>query len=152
MSGSPDMRFTGQVLVSGAAHGYSLVLEDTLSFWGGFEPKTGEIIDVHHPQYSQKVSGSVLFIPASRGSAGTPGGIAESLRVGSGPAAFVLIEPDVNISIGAYVANRLYRLNVPVLQIQRSQLDLIETGDWIWIKESGLINVSPPDVESTRSD
>jgi predicted aconitase with swiveling domain len=87
-----------RVLIPGHATGPALVLDDTLSFWGGFEPSNGEIIDVHHPQFGQVVGGSVLFIPQSRGSAGTPGGIAETLRNGSGPLAFVLGEPDVNIS------------------------------------------------------
>ena len=45
----------------------------------------------------------------SKGSAGTPGGIAETLRNGSGPLAFIIGERDVNISIGTLVANRLIR-------------------------------------------
>jgi predicted aconitase with swiveling domain len=106
-----------RVLIPGHATGPALVLDDTLSFWGGFEPSNGEIIDVHHPQFGQLVGGSVLFIPQSRGSAGTPGGIAETLRNGSGPLAFVLGEPDVNISVGTLVANRLYELEIPVLEI-----------------------------------
>jgi predicted aconitase with swiveling domain len=106
-----------RVLIPGHATGPAMMLDDTLSFWGGFEPSNGEIIDVHHPQFGQVVGGSVLFIPQSRGSAGTPGGIAETLRNGSGPLAFVLGEPDVNISVGTLVANRLYELEIPVLEI-----------------------------------
>ena len=100
------------VLIAGEASGPALVLDQTLSFWGGFDPVNGEIIDVHHAQFGARVAGNVLCIPRSKGSAGTPGGIAETLRRGSGPRAFVLGERDVNISIGVLVANRLYGLQV----------------------------------------
>jgi predicted aconitase with swiveling domain len=107
------------------------VLDDALSFWGGFDSGRGEIIDVHHPQHGQRVAGRVMFIPRSKGSAGTPGGIAETLRNGSGPLAFVLGERDVNISIGVLVANRLYGLDIPVLQLSMAQMESVASGDQV---------------------
>lgn len=116
-------------------------LGDTLSFWGGFDPANGAIIDVHHPQYGERVGARVLFIPESRGSAGTPGGIAETLRNGSGPLAFVLGERDVNIGVGALVANRLYGLEVPVLAISHAQMASIEGGEHLSIGLDGVISI-----------
>lgn len=132
----------GRVLIAGYADGAALVLDDTLSFWGGFNPVNGEIVDVHHPQYQQLVGGKILCIPQSKGSAGTPGGIAETLRNGSGPLAFVLGEPDVNISIGTLVANRLYDMNIPVLEISRQQMKQIKTGEAISINRNGRLSVN----------
>lgn len=132
----------GRVLIAGYADGAALVLDDTLSFWGGFNPVNGEIVDVHHPQYQQLVGGKILCIPQSKGSAGTPGGIAETLRNGSGPLAFVLGEPDVNISIGTLVANRLYDMNIPVLEISRQQMKQIKTGEAISIDRNGRLSVN----------
>ena len=74
-----------------------------------------------------------------RGSAGTPGAIAETLRNGSGPAAFVLASADLNISVGVVVANRLYQLNVPVIEIALSQFAQIENESNIHVGEGGLI-------------
>ena len=128
-----------RVLIPGHATGPALVLDDTLSFWGGFEPSNGEIVDVHHPQFGQLVGGSILFIPQSRGSAGTPGGIAETLRNGSGPLAFVLGEPDVNISVGTLVANRLYELEIPVLEISLAAMAQIRSGDSVTIDQRGIV-------------
>ncbi len=130
------------VLIAGCANGPALVLDDTLSFWGGFNPVNGEIIDVHHPQYRQLVGGNILCIPQSKGSAGTPGGIAETLRNGSGPLAFVLGERDVNISVGTLVANHLYNMNVPVLEISHEQMRQIKTGENISIDQSGTISIN----------
>lgn len=130
------------VLVTGSANGPALVLDDTLSFWGGFNPVNGEIIDVHHPQYQQLVGGSILCIPRSKGSAGTPGGIAETLRNGSGPLAFIIGDRDVNISIGTMVANRLYDLKIPVLEVSLSEMKRINSGDQLTIDQRGLISVN----------
>ena len=136
--GSVDIE--ARVLIAGSADGLALVLDDTLSFWGGFNPASGEIIDVHHPQYRQLVGGKILCIPQSKGSAGTPGGIAETLRNGSGPLAFVLGERDVNISVGTLVANRLYDMNIPVLEISREQMKQIKTGEAISIDRDGTLS------------
>ena len=129
------------VLVPGEARGLALVLQEPLSFWGGFNPLNGEIIDTHHPEYQQRVTGKILFITESRGSAGTPGGIAETLRNGSGPMAFVLAQRDVNIGVGTLVANRLYQLEIPVLAISLQQMARVRTGAEISIDRAGSISI-----------
>ena len=131
----------GRVLIRGRAEGVALVLEQSLSFWGGFDPLSGQIIDVHHPQYGEFVTASILCIPESHGSAGTPGGIAETLRLGSGPKAFILGKADINISIGALVANRLYDLQVPVIAITLQQMRQLKTASVISINETGLLSI-----------
>ena len=135
------VELTGEVLIEGQASGIALVLDEPLSFWGGFDPMTGKIIDVHHPQYGQPVTDRILFIPQSRGSAGTPGGIAETLRNGSGPLAFVLGEPDVNIGVGVMVANQLYAMQVPVLQIPLETMRGIHSGDAVAVTREGELSV-----------
>ena len=135
------LNIEASVLITGAANGPAMVLDDTLSFWGGFNPGNGEIIDVHHPQYQQRVGGNILCIPRSKGSAGTPGGIAETLRNGSGPLAFIIGERDVNISVGTLVANRLYDLEIPVLEVSLSEMKRIHSGDRISIDCSGVISI-----------
>jgi predicted aconitase with swiveling domain len=132
----------GRVLVSGLASGPVMKLDETLSFWGGFNPVNGEIIDVHHPQHDQRVGQSILCIPQSRGSAGTPAAIAETLRNGSGPVAFILATADINIAVGVMVANRLYDLNVPVIEISLSQMARIGNGSNVQVAEGGSITMT----------
>jgi predicted aconitase with swiveling domain len=57
-----------RTLVAGQASGPALVLEEPLSFWGGVDTETGDIVDVHHPQRGENVSGRVLVMPSGRGS------------------------------------------------------------------------------------
>ena len=72
--------FQGRVLAPGTAEGPLLVLSEALSFWGGFDPASGRIVDRHHPQAGAVLAGQVLALPESRGSAGTPAGLAEAIR------------------------------------------------------------------------
>ena len=130
-----------RVLVPGIASGEVLLLDEPLSFWGGFDPANGEIIDVHHPQAGALVGDKVLVIPSSRGSAGTPACIAETLRNGFGPLAFILGTADVNISVGVSVANRLYELEIPVVEIEMNLITLFKGFSQIEIQTDGTVQI-----------
>ena len=104
-----------RVLVSGRGHGVALVLDEPLSFWGGVDPATGAVIDVHHPQAGSVVAGRVLVMPAGRGSSSSSYVLAESVRSGTAPVAIVLGEPDAIIALGALVATELYGTTLPVV-------------------------------------
>ena len=58
----------GRTLAAGEARGLALVLDEPLSFWGGVDPESGRVIDVHHPQLGVEVTGRVLVMPSGRGS------------------------------------------------------------------------------------
>jgi predicted aconitase with swiveling domain len=105
----------GRTLVAGEARGPALVLSETLSFWGGLDPATGTIVDVHHPQRGAVVTGLVLVMPGGRGSSSSSSVLAEAIRAGTAPAAIVLAEVDPIIALGAIVARELYGVAVPVL-------------------------------------
>ncbi len=129
------------ILHCGVARGSVLKLSEPLSFWGGFDPTDGRILDVAHPQAGQSISDKILVLPGSRGSAGTPAGIAEALRLGVGPAAILLLKPDVNITIGAQVAARLYGLAIPVVTMTTSDFSELETGQNVQVSD-GMIERS----------
>ena len=105
------------ILHAGVAQGAVLLLDEPLSFWGAFDPRQGIIIDVHHPQRGQSVKGKILMMRESRGSGSASGGLAEAIRLGTGPAGIILIEADINLAIGAQVAETLYGKSCPVLAI-----------------------------------
>ncbi len=109
------------ILNGGEAEGPVLALDEPLSFWGAFEPRTGIIIDAHHPQRGVCLAGVVLLMRESRGSGSSPGAIAEAIRLGTAPAAIVLVTPDVNLAIGAQVAETLYGKICPVLIVSATE-------------------------------
>jgi predicted aconitase with swiveling domain len=53
------------LLVRGAASGKVLVGREPLSFWGGYDYHSGEIIDPHHPLHGRLAAGRILAIPYS---------------------------------------------------------------------------------------
>jgi hypothetical protein len=104
-----------RTLVPGEATGEVLALAEPLSFWGGIDPATGEVIDVHHPQRGANVAGRILAMPGGRGSSSSSSVLAEAIRAGTAPAAIVLAEPDPILALGAIVARELYGTAVPVV-------------------------------------
>ena len=136
----PTIRTT--VLNPGQCRALALVLDEPLSFWGGFDPVDGTIVDRHHPQRGTCVAGKVLVMQGSRGSAGTPAGVAEAIRRGVGPVAVLLGSADVNIAIGAMVADRLYGNAVPVLAVAPEDYPRLGTGDEIAIAADGTVTVT----------
>ena len=133
-----------RVLNPGAAAAEALVLDESLSFWGGFDAQTGVIIDQHHPQRGVCVAGRFLVLPASRGSAGTPAGIAEAIRRGVGPAGIALSTPDVNVAVGAMVAAALYGVDVPVVVIGDEDRARVRTGQHVEVDSEGRLRIEDP--------
>ena len=114
------------VLNAAAAEGPVLALDEPLSFWGAFDPRTGIIIGVHHPQRGACVTGTILLMRESRGSGSAPGAIAEAIRLCTAPAAIILAVPDINLAIGADVAETLYGRPCAVLCVTAGELAILQ--------------------------
>lgn len=104
-----------RVLVDGEACGEVLSLDEPLSFWGGIDPETGRIVEQGHPQHGHSIVGRVVAMPHGRGSSSASSILAECLRIGTGPTAIVLTEPDSILMIGALVARELYGVECPIV-------------------------------------
>jgi uncharacterized protein len=108
--------------------GRALVLDEPLSLWGGIDPATGEIVDAHHPQRGERVTGRIVVMPSGRGSSSSASVLAEAIRAGIAPAAILLHEPDLILAIGAEVARELYGKTVPVVVVPGAELHGIRQG------------------------
>ncbi|WP_223570569.1 aconitase X [Pseudomonas sp. BF-R-26] len=110
---------TGRILVAGAAEGVLLFADIGLSFWGGVDPYSGEIIDRHHPLSGEYLAGRVLAIPSGRGSCTGSSVLMELISNGHAPAALVLAEPDEILTLGVLLAQTIFERSLPVLCIGR---------------------------------
>ena len=129
------------VLNPGIAQGPVQVLTEPLSFWGAFDPRSGKIIDTHHPQCGAVLSGTILLMRESRGSGTAPGAIAEAIRLGTAPAAIILITPDINLAVGAAVATRLYGKPCPILALTPEEHAALCAKPHLHIAEDGTVTV-----------
>jgi len=109
-----------RTLVAGAAAGTPLQI-DPVSFWGGFDSNSGKIIDRFHPHFGERLSGRILFMKHGRGSSSGASVLAEAVRLGTAPAAICLTTNDAIITIGALVADRLYKIPCPVIVIDNKE-------------------------------
>jgi predicted aconitase with swiveling domain len=103
-------------LVAGRAEG-PVFATMPLSFWGGYDPEAGRVIDRSHPALGMGLGGVILVMPTGRGSSSSSTVLAEAIRLGTAPAGIVLSEPDPIMVIGALVASRLYGRTCPIAVI-----------------------------------
>ncbi|WP_223521394.1 aconitase X [Pseudomonas sp. GL-B-19] len=114
-----SVSLTGRSLVAGAAEGALLFADVGLSFWGGVDSSSGEVIDRHHPLSGEYLAGRVLAIPSGRGSCTGSSVLMELISNGHAPAALVLAEPDEILTLGVLVAQTIFARSLPVLCIGR---------------------------------
>jgi hypothetical protein len=93
------------------------------------EPETGRVIDRHHPQSGTSLRGAVVVMPGGRGSSSSSSVLAEAIRSGSAPAAFVLRDADPILAVGSVVAADLYGRGVPVVVVPDELYERIGPGD-----------------------
>lgn len=102
-------------LVAGSAEGPAFVLQEPLSFWGGLDSATGEIIDRWHPQSGAILAGTIMVMESGRGSSSGSSVLAEAIRRGTGPAGIVMLTRDAIVTVGAMIAVELYPVACPVV-------------------------------------
>jgi uncharacterized protein len=112
----------GTILVGGSATGEVFALAEPLSFWGGFDAVTGCIIDHRHPDRGACLTGRIVVVEAARGSSSGSSVIAEAIRAGTAPAAFVLSTRDAILTVGAQVAAELYSTVCPIILVTPADL------------------------------
>ena len=81
------------------------------------------MIDRFHPQHGACLSGAILLMERGRGSSSGASVLAEAIRLGTAPAAIILLDPDAIIATGALVAQMLYAIDCPVVALG-------DTAEW----------------------
>ncbi|MHC8332815.1 cis-3-hydroxy-L-proline dehydratase [Pseudomonas sp. LB3P25] len=129
---------TGRSLVAGAAQGALLFADVGLSFWGGVDPYSGEVIDRHHPLSGECLAGRVLAIPSGRGSCTGSSVLMELISNGHAPAALVLAEPDEILTLGVLVAQTIFERSLPVLCIGREAFAALRGKAFARVEDSSV--------------
>ena len=138
----------GRPLVAGAAAGRALVSDEPLSFWGGYDHHSGEIIDRRHPLAGQNAAGRVLVLPYARGSSTTSAVLLEALRAGTAPAAILTTGTEPFFALAAIVADEMYGLSLPVVIVPLGAAADLRSGTSLRIERDGTIAIE--DDSSSR--
>ncbi len=112
-----------------SAGGRLLVLEKPISFWGGVDPLTGEIVDPRHPRHGERLGGCILAMERAIGSSSSSAVMLELLRNRVAPAAIVIGQPDAILILGLLVADELGYETIPVLRARPRDFALLAEAD-----------------------
>jgi predicted aconitase with swiveling domain len=129
----------GRAVVAGEAEGDALVSSDAISFWGGYDFHTGEIIDRHHPLAGVRAAGRILAVPFSKGSSTTTAVLLEAVRAGTAPAAILTTGVDSFFALASIVADVMYGKPFPVVALEPADFGSLRSGERLRVEASGVI-------------
>ncbi|MCJ7873553.1 aconitase X [Phaeobacter sp. J2-8] len=128
-----------QIIVAHDVGGPVLQCAEGLSFWGGVNAATGVVQDAHHPQAGATLAGAIVMMPTSRGSCSGSGVLLELALNGHAPAALVFHEPEDILTLGAFIAGRMFDRPVAVLRLSRESYDRLAEHPSATIQGNSII-------------
>lgn len=134
---SRTVQLRGRKVVGGCAEGEALVTRQTISGWGGVNPKLGTIIETHHELRGQSFKDKVLVFRGAKGSSGWSAMFHTARLMGTAPKALIFNEMTPKVALGAVV------MRVPsITELDQDPLHIIETGDWVKVDaDRGIVEV-----------
>jgi len=130
---------SGRAIVAGEAAGEALVAYEALSFWGGYDFHTGEIIDRRHPLAGVRAAGRILAVPFTKGSSTTTAVLLEAVKAGTAPAAILTTGVDSFFALASIVAEAMYGKAFPVVALDPADFARLRTGARLTIARDGTI-------------
>jgi uncharacterized protein len=98
------LRLVGRTIFEGKAEGTALVSSSPLSFYGGVNPDTGEIVERGHELQGKTVAGRVLVFPNGKGSTVGSYVMYRLARNGKAPCAIVNSKCETIVAVGAIIS------------------------------------------------
>jgi len=98
------MKLTGRKIYKGTVEGEALVTTDGISFYGGVDPDTGNVVEVGHELEGQSITGKVLVFPTGKGSTVGSYTIYRMKKNNTAPVAIVNKEIDTIIAVGCIIS------------------------------------------------
>jgi predicted aconitase/predicted aconitase with swiveling domain len=128
-----------RAIIPGAAEGNALVSREPISFWGGYDYHTGEIIDRRHPLAGSIAAGRILAVPFTRGSSTTTAVLLEAIRVGTAPAAILTTGIDSFFALASIVADEMYGKPIPIVALPPDEFMGLQNGQRLQVTVDGRV-------------
>ena len=122
----------------GTTAGDVILSKEPLSFLGGVDPDTGNVIDRGHQLYQQNVSGKILVIPSGKGSTVGSYVIFQMAKNNTAPLAIIAMEAEPIIATGAIMAS------IPMVDHpEENVLEILTDGDRVEVDaDAGIIKIT----------
>ena len=130
--GERKMELKGRTISMGVAEGEALTTTQPISFYGGVDPETSEILEKGHELQGKRIKGKILVFPTGKGSTVGSYTLYRLKKGGVAPAGIVNRECETVVAVGAIISE------IPC--VDEIDISKIENGDIVRI-ENGVVTV-----------
>ena len=126
------MELKGRIISKGVAEGVALTTSQPISFYGGVDPNTSEIIEKGHELQGKRVKDRILVFPNGKGSTVGSYTLYRMKKGGNAPAGIVNKECETVVAVGAIISE------IPC--VDKVDISKIKTGDVVRL-EDGVVTI-----------
>jgi predicted aconitase with swiveling domain len=132
------MLLKGRTISKGTAAGPALVSKDAISFLGGVDPKTGDVIEKGHALYGKNVKGTILIFPGGKGSTVGSYVLYQLKKNDVAPAAIINVKSEPIVAVGAIISG------IPMVDmLEKDPLALIRDGQPVTVNGTdGTVDIT----------
>lgn len=128
------MKVEGRKIFGGKTIGEVLFSPEDISFYGGCDPESGEIVEKNHPLEGQSVSGKILVFPTGKGSTVGSYVLYALSKAGMAPLAIVNESTDPVVAVGCIIGE------IPA--VDQVDINKLENGQRVEVDaDAGVISV-----------
>jgi hypothetical protein len=128
------MEMKGRIISKGTVEEEALVTSMPISFYGGVDPNTGEVLEKGHELQGKSVKGKILVFPTGKGSTVGSYTLYRLKKNGVAPAGIINSECETVVAVGAIISE------IPC--VDKIDISKIETGDLVRI-ENDTVTLIP---------
>ena len=122
------MILTGRKISPGSAEGEALVTPMGVSFFGGVDPETGQVVEKGHTLEGQSISGKVLVFPTGKGSTVGSYTLYRLKKAGKAPAAIINVESETITAVGCIISDIPCVDQIPIEKIVTGHRVRVDAG------------------------
>jgi predicted aconitase with swiveling domain len=131
--GDRKMEMKGRIISRGIVEAEALTTTQPISFYGGVDPETSEILEKGHELKGKKIKGKILVFPTGKGSTVGSYTLYRLKKGGVAPAGIINNECETVVAVGAIISE------IPC--VDKIDISKIESGDTVRI-ENGVITIN----------
>ncbi len=130
--GERKMELKGRIISKGVAEGEAITTTQPISFYGGVDPNTSEIIEKGHELQGKKVKEKILVFPNGKGSTVGSYTLYRMKKNATAPAGIINKDCETVVAVGAIISE------IPCAD--RIDISKIKTGDIVRL-ENGVVTI-----------
>lgn len=130
--GERKMELKGRIIFKGVAEGEALTTTQPISFYGGVDPETSEILEKGHELQGKRIKEKILVFPNGKGSTVGSYTLYRLKKGGVAPAGIINRECETVVAVGAIISE------IPC--VDEIDISKIKTGDMVRL-ENGVVTI-----------